>query len=137
MRLQEAVRGRKFVRVRATRNGCGTIVRVVLLIRNDERVVRQLIVRQILRVLAQPDDIISLRLAPQHVGEVREWIVAFHVRIRIPARPSGRRYALRIRFPRLAGSVELANYIVGTDSATEVAVVRYVLSGRQPKIITD
>ncbi len=104
-------------------------MRVVLLVRNDERVVRQLVVCQVRCELGKRNEVVCLRLSVEHVRDVSERIVSLHIRILIATRVSNRRQTLRVRFPRLTGRVELSNYVVDADCAGEGIVIRDLLTG--------
>jgi len=58
-------------------------VRVVLLVRDDERVVRQLIVRQMRRELRERHDIVCLSWAVDYIREIGKRIVPFDIWIHV------------------------------------------------------
>jgi len=64
-------------------------MRVIKLVRDDERVVGQLVTRQVGPELREGYEIIYLRWAVDHVGNIRERIMALDVRVLVPARVAG------------------------------------------------
>ena len=110
---------------------------VVVVVRNDKRVLRQRAIGQVRPELAKGDQVLGLSAVVAHVGKIRERVVVLGVTARVTARISHGGQILRIFLPGFPGLDELANDIVVRNSVGKTIVVCDDLPGGQHEVITD
>src|SRR5438270_899011 len=112
-------------------------MRVVLLVGDDIRIIRERAVAQVAGELGKRDHLRRLRPTIGDIGVVGERVVVLRVWIGVAAKPSSRGNALCVNFPTLAALVEMANHIVLRVSAGGPIGSFYHLSGGDGEVVGD
>src|SRR5689334_3019667 len=110
---------------------------VVMHVRSNKGIVRQLAVRQVCREVREGNDIQPLDTAVYNIGKVREWSVVADVRISIAADISDGRDRLGIALPCLSGGKQVTHNVVGGDGGGISVVIGDDLASGQFQIIPD
>src|SRR5579872_1998142 len=112
-------------------------MRVILQVRDYERIFGQLIAAEIDRELGKRNQVVQLILAVHDVAEIREWVVVLRIWINIAAGVTDAREALAIGLPGFARTQEMANHVVGSDRSHESVIVSDDLAGRELEVVSN
>src|SRR2546425_767451 len=110
---------------------------IIANIRYDERVIRQMVVRQISRQLGERNYVQRLHTAVDYIGEIRERVVMFYVKSRISSQVTHRRQALCIGLPSLTRRQQVAYHVVCSHCPGEVIIVGDNLPGGEHEIVSE